>query len=366
MSYLPRVGKLSHHVMPAKAGIQGRRNTLAPWIPAFAGMTLLMVVLIFPKNIYAALEDALPKPYPAPDISGPGPWLNSPALTPADLKGKVVLVDFWTYTCINCLRTLPYLRAWHERYKDQGFVLLGVHSPEFEFEKNPANVEKAVKRFKISWPVVQDNDMTIWRRFNNRYWPAHYLISREGQVVYTHFGEGNYDRTETNIRTLLAAEGPMAEVKEDAGGPGQRQTPELYLGSTRGASLIPEGDNIYKFPANLPADQWALNGKWDRSNESVEAMESGAALRLHFYGAKVFLVMGSKDKKPVRVKILHNGQPLAEHAGKDVKDGVVEVSEQRLYELFERKNGVFSGGEGVIEIQAEQPGLQAYAFTFGG
>jgi thiol-disulfide isomerase/thioredoxin len=338
MSHLPRVGRLS----------------------------LLLVFLFLSFPVHAALEDALAKPYSVPNISGPGPWLNSPALTPKDLKGKVVLVDFWTYSCINCLRTLPYLRAWYERYKDQGFVILGVHAPEFEFEKVPANVEKAVKRFKVSWPVVQDNDMTIWRRFNNRYWPAHYLIDREGQVVYTHFGEGNYDRTENNIRTLLAAEGPMAEVKEQAGGPGQRQTPEVYLGSVRGASLNMEIDRSYRFPANLPMDSWALNGKWERSHESVESAEAGASLRLRFYGAKAFLVMGTKSGKPLHVKVLYNGQPLAEHAGKDVKKGIVEVGEQRLYELFDRKSGVFSGGEGVLELQTEEPGLQAYAFTFGG
>ncbi|HVY13287.1 MAG TPA: thioredoxin family protein [Alphaproteobacteria bacterium] len=332
--------------------------------------SIIALLVAFAAPLHAEdLKDALPQPYQAPDIASPGPWLNSDPLTIHDLKGKVVLVDFWTYSCINCLRTLPYIKAWYEHYKDQGFVVLGIHAPEFDFEKNTTNVEKAIKRFKISYPVVQDNDHLLWNRFSNQYWPAHYLIGRDGKVVYTHFGEGDYDTTEHNIRTLLGTRAPVAQMEEPQERAAYQQSQETYLGSARGEryTLIPAGGpNAYKFPDNLAPDYWSLNGRWKQTAQYVEALQPGSSLRLHFRGGKVFLVLGTAGGKPVRAKILYDGKPVADKAGKDVKNGVVEITDYRLYELFDRKSrSLFGSEEGVIEIQAEQPGLQAYAFTFG-
>jgi thiol-disulfide isomerase/thioredoxin len=320
----------------------------------FLPFLFLLLSLSMPAHA-EELKGALEKPYPAPSIKSSGEWLNSPALTDKDLKGKVVLIDFWTYSCINCLRTLSYLKAWHETYKDQGLVILGVHSPEFDFEKNKTNVEKAVSRFKLRYPIVMDNDMAIWDRFKNRYWPAHYLINRKGQVVYTHFGEGQYDVTENNIRALLAAKGDMAEVEEDSGRAESGQTPETYLGTSRMKNFVAVPG------AELPSDHWALDGKWTKGKESVTAEEAGSALRLSFRAGKVFLVMGSRDGAPVTAKITLNGMLIGDKGGKDVAQGMVDVTEHRLYELASLKEA----GEGVIGIEATRPGLQLYAFTFG-
>ncbi|MBI3419485.1 MAG: thioredoxin family protein [Proteobacteria bacterium] len=334
------------------------------------GVLLFLALLLFPIPTFAAsLDGGLDKPYAAPDIASKGPWLNSDPLTIHDLKGKVALVDFWTYSCINCLRTLPYLKAWQERYKDQGFIIIGVHSPEFDFEKNTTNVEKAINRFHITYPVVQDNDRFIWDRFGNEYWPAHYLIDRQGRVVYTHFGEGEYDRTEHNIRALLETNAPLAKLEEEPARAAYHQSLETYLGSERGerAQLIPTGaPDTYKFPEELSHDYWSLQGKWKRADQYVEAQSSAAGLRLRFRGGKVFLVLGTADGQPVHARIFYDGKLVGDKAGKDVKDGFVEIKEHRLYELFDRKSkSIFGSDEGIIEIETERPGLQAYAFTFG-
>lgn len=313
-------------------------------------------------------------PVPAPEIESPAAnWINSQPLNLKALKGKVVLVDFWTYSCINCLRTLPYLRAWHEAYKDQGLVIVGVHAPEFDFEKNKANVEKAMKRFRIAWPIVQDNDHLIWNRYQNRFWPAKYLIDRDGNIAYTHFGEGAYEETETTIRTLLSSKGSMAKVQDVEGQAAYHQTAETYLGTSRAERLqnaslmnIAQQVNQYSYPRELEADGWALDGEWQRYDERSVARGKDAGIRLNFRGGKVFLVLGSEGAKPVKAEILLNGKPVADKAGRDVKDGVVEVKEHRLYELIDLKRNGASGEANIIEIKAREPGLEAYAFTFGG
>ncbi|HVY55159.1 MAG TPA: cytochrome c biogenesis protein CcdA, partial [Thermodesulfobacteriota bacterium] len=188
------------------------------------------------------LEDALPEPYAAPDFSGIATWINSKPLTMKELRGKVVLIDFWTYSCINCIRTLPYIKSWDEKYRDDGLVIVGVHSPEFEFEKNADNVRKAVASNGIEYPVALDNNFDTWRNFNNRYWPAHYLIDREGRVVYTHFGEGKYDVTENNIRFLLGLEGDMEKGRSMPAPYSTNQTPETYLGYERADSYRGTGE----------------------------------------------------------------------------------------------------------------------------
>ncbi len=315
-------------------------------------MRLLFAILLLLSA--PASAEMLAKPILAPDIATKGEWLNSPALSSADLKGKVVLVDFWTYSCINCLRTLPYIKSWYQAYKDKGFVVIGVHAPEFDFEKNIANVEKAIRRFDIPYPIVQDNDHTLWNRFKNQYWPAHYLINKSGQIVYTHFGEGNYDVTEKAIRDALNETGKKAKLSDAVEGYTLNQTPETYLGTARAERLVKAWDN-------LTADNWTLVGDWKRAAEYSEA-NAGAALKMHFRGGKVFLVLGTADGKPVKAKISFDGKPAIDVAGKDVKDAEVTVTDHRLYELIDLKKN----GEGIFEISTTQGGLRAFAFTFGG
>lgn len=313
------------------------------------------------------LEEALAEPYTAPDFAGISAWINSKPLTMEELRGKIVLVDFWTYSCINCVRTFPYIKSWDEKYRDDGLVIVGVHSPEFEFEKDLDNVKKAVASNGIKYPVALDNNFETWTNFKNRYWPAHYLIDREGRVVYTHFGEGKYDVTENNIRFLLGLDAVKPE--EPAPVPYSKgQTPETYLGYSRAenyngkGAVSPNQQSDYTFPESLPRDGWALDGKWTVSGEKITADEPGAALRLNFAAKKVFLVLGTSTGKPVNAEIALNGKPVDGERGNDVTpSGRVTVEGNTLYELIDQKE--FAAG--VIEIRADEPGLEAYAFTFG-
>ncbi|BAP88434.1 thiol-disulfide isomerase [Burkholderiales bacterium GJ-E10] len=314
----------------------------------------------------AGLEDGLPEPFPAPDFAGIAAWINSPPLTMAGLRGKVVLIDFWTYSCINCVRTLPYLTAWDRKYRRDGLVIVGVHAPEFRFETRLANVQAAVARYGIRYPVALDSGLHTWSNFHNEYWPAHYLIDRRGRVVYTHFGEGQYDVTENNIRVLLGLHG---KVRPD-GTPvpiSPVQTPETYLGYLRaerfaGTPAIEQGAaQSYRFPALLPPDSWALRGSWSVGPQKITALAPDAAIRLRFTGRKVFLVLGTSTGSPVRATILLNGSPPQASAGRGAPGGTATIARDTLYELIDQ-GAVRSG---VVEIRADQPGLEAYAFTFG-
>lgn len=301
------------------------------------------------------LRHALDNPYPAPEITGIEGWINSAPLTMAGLKGKVVLVDFWTYSCINCVRTLPYVTAWYDKYKDDGFVVLGLHAPEFAFERRRSNVEDAVKSHGIRYPVALDNMLRTWRNFENRYWPAHYLIDRDGRVVYTHFGEGNYDVTEANIRALLGVDGDnIAAPHDDAGVRGQ--SPETYLGFERAAHFagqLSAGNNTeYAFADTLDLHSWSLSGGWRSDREYIESTTPQAGLRYRFYGAKVFLVMGSADGRPVTVKVDVDGAEQPD----------ITVDRQTIYKVIDLPRPQ----DGLLELRADRPGLQAYAFTFGG
>lgn len=317
-----------------------------------------------------ALLYGLENPAAAPAIAGIETWFNTEApIDLADLKGKVVLVDFWTYSCINCVRTLPYVTAWYDRYKDDGFVVIGVHTPEFAFEKKPENVQNALARHGIRYPVGMDNNWGTWKSFENKYWPAHYLIDKEGRVVYTHYGEGNYPIMENNIRYLLGIHDavPGAEVNP-VGRSAQGQTPETYLGTGRVKNFLPDGgltgnvDQTYGFAEALPLHHWSLNGDWRAEKSSITALASGAQLRLHFKSGKVFLVMGTLDGNPVDVQIKLNGKAAtARTAGKDVKDGILTVTHETIYELIAQDTVT----EAVLEIEADRAGLQVYAFTFG-
>ncbi len=313
------------------------------------------------------LQDALPNPYPAPEFSGIESWINTSPLTLKSLKGKVVLIDFWTYSCINCIRTLPYLTQWDRQYRNKGLVIIGVHAPEFEFEKNLSNVQTAARKYGISYPIAMDNRLDTWTQFNNRYWPAHYLIDQQGRVVYTHFGEGNYAETENNIRYLLglkATTSAQAELPQGS----RDQTPETYLGYERAEnfagheSVILNSIRTFTLPKFLATDQWALSGKWRIRSQFITAEEANAKLQLNFIAGKVFLVLGTREGKPVNVSLKLNGEPLeAAASGKDVTHGKLTVNQHALYELVNQK----TVKNGLIEITANAPGLEAYAFTFG-
>ncbi len=308
----------------------------------------------------------------APEFSGIEHWLNTDiALTMKDLRGKVVLVDFWTYSCINCIRTLPHVTSWYEKYKDQGFVVVGVHTPEFAFEKKTSNVEDALKQYGINYPVAQDNNYVTWRAYNNRYWPAHYLIDVDGNIREYHFGEGNYEETEQAIRSLLEEAGrsvatytPTSVATEI---PGRDQTPETYLGSARmerfGSPEKVTGEiQVFTAPETLRRDYFAYTGTWRVDSEKALAV-SDAGLTLHFRGKKVFLVLAPSDNTIQGIaKVFLDGVLITdESAGSDVKDGQVIVDKDRLYELFDGK-GV--SGEHTLRIEFESSGTAAYAFTF--
>jgi cytochrome c biogenesis protein CcdA/thiol-disulfide isomerase/thioredoxin len=301
------------------------------------------------------LENGLDQTYPAPEFAGITAWLNSPPLTMQSLKGKVVLVDFWTYSCINCIRTLPYITGWDKEYRNRGLVIVGVHAPEFEFEKSQSNVAAALEAHGIHYPVALDNALSTWVNFNNRYWPAHYLIDRAGRVVYTHFGEGEYDVTENNIRFLLGLKDKAEAEKEIT--PQAGQTPETYLGYARAARFggespfVRDRKSAYHLPETLPANNWALGGDWEIRGEKIISGGKGATLRLNFTAQKVFLVLGSATDKPLHITLRLNGKPA----------GSMTIDRHKLYELISQK----SFGAGLLEIEADAPGLEAYAFTFG-
>ncbi|MEI6730390.1 MAG: redoxin family protein, partial [Pseudomonadota bacterium] len=303
-----------------------------------------------------SLQDGLETPYPAPEFAGIEAWLNANPLTMQSLKGKVVLIDFWTYSCINCVRTLPYITKWDEQYRDQGLVIIGVHAPEFEFEKNKDNVAAAIAAHNIKYPVALDNRLDTWQNFKNRYWPAHYLIDKDGKIVYTHFGEGKYDITENNIRYLLGLTGKTAAEAETRKST-FAQTPETYLGYSRSqnfadpASIKQDAIALYKQAKFLPSDHWGLVGKWQVEGERIVSGEADAALQINFTAKKVFLVLGTKDNKPINVDLSLNGEKLKS----------INVDRHNLYELVNQD----TAKNALLEIKASKPGLEAYAFTFG-
>jgi thiol-disulfide isomerase/thioredoxin len=315
-----------------------------------------------------------------PSFGGATGWLNSPPLTPADLRGKVVLVDFWTYTCINWLRQLPYVRAWAGKYTGHGLVVLGVHTPEFAFEHNADNVRRAVEDMRVDYPVAIDNDYAIWRAFDNHYWPALYFADAQGQVRHHHFGEGEYQRSEMIIQQLLAEAGsggtgrelvlPDADGIEAAANWASLRTPENYTGYERTENfaspggVIPDRPHVYVAPARLPLNHWALSGQWTAEEQATTANTAGGQIAYRFHARDLHLVMGpAAPETSVRYRVLLDGQPPGPTHGIDVDgqgDGM--VTEQRLYQLIRQPGSVT---ERTFEITFLDPGVQVYAFTFG-
>ncbi len=288
----------------------------------------------------------------APGFAGITQWLNSNPLTKEQLKGKVVLIDFWTYSCINCLRTLPYVTKWYDTYKDKGFVVIGVHTPEFAFEKETGNVQTAIEHLKINYPVVQDNDYVTWKAYKNKYWPAEYLIDQNGNIVYTHFGEGNYDHTENAIRQLLGIDKPVA--KESGQDLSSIHSPEMYFNLARLKNLTPgqspsEQIKNYLFPQTLALNEFAIEGQWQFSNENAELIKGPGKIRLHFSSGKVFMVAAAN--KAVTVKITVDGKAQQP----------VTINMSQLYTLFDSNDY----REHTIDIEIPSAGFEAFTFTFG-
>ncbi|MFH2115429.1 MAG: cytochrome c biogenesis protein DipZ [Spirochaetota bacterium] len=295
---------------------------------------------------------------------GSGVWINSAPLSAVDLVGKVVLIDFWTYSCINCIRTLPYLRAWHDRYADAGLVVIGVHSPEFAFERSEANVRKAALDLGVNWPVAMDNDFGIWKAYANRYWPAHYLYGRDGKLADTHFGEGAYKETERLIQKLLGVSAPIAANGIRGSEPiAADRSPETYLGygrSERFASPEPldrDGTADYKLPpGELETNQWGLEGRWTVGNESAVA-EAGSSISFRFQAAGIYLVMNPLPGEALEAFVTVDGRPVD---GGDVQSGVLSLDSDRLYRLYEGAEP--ASGTLRIEFRGK---AEVYAFTFG-
>jgi cytochrome c biogenesis protein CcdA/thiol-disulfide isomerase/thioredoxin len=315
-----------------------------------------------------------------PALSGAVAWLNSPPLTATALRGKVVLIDFWTYSCINCLRALPYVKSWYERYRAQGLVVIGVHAPEFAFEKDAENVTRAVRDLGITYPVALDNDYAIWKAFDNQYWPAHYFIDAQGRIRGHHFGEGDYAGSELLIRRLLSEAGAthLPAAAQAIQGTGVQaassapavNSPETYLGYARAANFASVGGvvrdepNSYAAPGALRLNQWALSGAWQVDGEKAVATAAGAVIVFRFHARDLHLVLGPHDaRRPVRFRVSIDGREPGADRGSDVQpDGTGSVSEQRLYQLLRQSD---PGADHTFAIQFLDPGVQAYSFTFG-
>ena len=325
---------------------------------------------------------AVPLPFEGemPSLSGATAWLNAPPLSAADLRGKVVLVDFWTYTCINWLRTLPYVRAWADKYREHGVVVIGVHTPEFPFEHDLENVRRAVQDMRVSYPVAIDNDYAIWDAFNNQYWPALYLVDAQGRIRSHQFGEGAYEQSEMIIQQLLAEAGigGIAHdlVSADAQGPevaadwGDLRSPENYLGDERTQNFASPGGavvdrrHVYTVPERLRLNQWALAGEWTVGRGAVVLKAANGRIAYRFHARDLHLVMGPvAPGTSVRFRVLIDGQAPGAAHGIDVDaQGYGSVTDQRLYQLIRQPTPI-SDREFAIEFL--DPGVAVFAFTFG-
>lgn len=332
-----------------------------------------LVKNLLKKNNSLMDKNLVGKPMPnegsfpqAPELIAGGEWLNSTPLTLSSLRGKVVLIDFWTYTCINCIRTLPYLKSWNEKYKDKGLVIIGVHTPEFEFEKNLRNVQRAVADFKITYPVMQDNDYATWNAYSNHYWPAHYLIDKNGAVRDTHFGEGAYDETEEMIQKLLKETG--ASVKDKIANPTysiDSLSPETYLGYSRmsgfssNEQVSQDVKTIYSIPSSIALNTFAFGGSWMIGEQTTRAYK-GSTIEYHFQAKDVYLVINTTSNSEIQVSL--DGKVVdTTVAGEDVKQGTVVVESNRLYHLIKLPKAE----DHILKLQFLDDNASVYAFTFG-
>ena len=302
-----------------------------------------------------------------PSLSGAVTWFNSKPLTPAELRGKVVLVEFWTYTCVNWLRTLPYERAWAEKYKDQGLVVIGVHTPEFSFEKDLDNIQRAMREMNITFPVAVDSNYAIWNAFDNNYWPAMYFIDTQGRIRHHHYGEGGYDESEHVIQSLLAEAGqkkvPQGLVSVDPRGLEVAadwpdvQSPENYLGSERTAGFVPNA-------TTLRLNEWTLAGDWSHHKDAVVANKAGGTITYRFHARDVNLIMSPPARgTSVRFRVLLDGKPPGDaHGGDTNAQGYGAAGEQGTYQLIRQHKPIV---ERTFEIEFLDPKVAAYDFTFG-
>jgi thiol-disulfide isomerase/thioredoxin len=315
-----------------------------------------------------------------PSLVGAIAWLNSQPLTVDGLRGKVVLINFWTYTCINWLRQLPYVRAWAEKYKDQGLTVIGVHTPEFEFEKNIDNVRRASTEMRIDYPIAVDNNYAVWRAFGNHYWPALYFIDTQGRIRHHQFGEGEYEQSERVIQQLLSESGTnrvgqdMVEVEargfEAAADWNSLKSPENYLGYQRTENFASSGSavlnkpRLYTAPAQLKRNQWALSGDWTIGRKAIVLNKSGGRIAYCFHARDLHLVMGPAERgTSVRFRVLVDGQPAVAARGLDLDvRGEGTVTEQRLYQLVRQPQPIT---DRQFEIEFLDAGVEAFAFTFG-
>jgi Thiol-disulfide isomerase and thioredoxins len=290
----------------------------------------------------------------APEFAGIDHWFNSPPLTMAGLRGKVVLIDFWAYSCINCVRAMPHVEHWYETYRDKGLVVVGVHSPEFDFEHDPANVQAAVKRLGVTYPVAMDGHMDTWQAWHNQYWPAEYLVDRNGQLIGHHYGEGDYDRMENAIRLLLGLDKLPPAGSANTFDPGPGDTPELHLGShdQSGFGSVENGsEGVHRFspPARLAVHHYALTGQWEIMPQYARLVGTRGELQLRFKAAKLYMVASAEQATPLEVSVDGKPQPP------------VTVQGSRLYTLFDSHDD----REHLLILRIPQRDLHVYSFTFG-
>lgn len=322
-----------------------------------------------------------PTNQPLPALDGATTWINSPPLDAQALRGKVVLVDFWTYSCVNCLRTLPYVRAWAEKYRSLGLVVIGAHTPEFEFERSTANVQRAVKDLGIAYPVAVDSRQALWNAFGTRAWPTFYFVDAQGRVRHRQLGEGRYDQAERMIQQLLREAGrsdvpddlvsPRGEGTQAAAGPQAPMTDETYLGAERAEGFVAASGSLrtgttqtYVAAPRLGLNQWTLAGSWNIGAQQIEVTRPGGRIALHFRARDLHLVLGpARDGRPVRFKVRIDGKAPGADRGSDIgADGEGRIEAQRLYQLV--RQGA-DGRERLFEIEFLDEGARAYAFTFG-
>ena len=304
---------------------------------------------------------------PAPMFGGATAWLNSQPLERQALRGHVVLVDFWTFTCINWIRTAPYRRAWSHAYRDEGVTVVGVHTPEFSFEHDVDSVRLAIRQRGLDYPVAVDNDYTIWDAFDNSYWPALYIVDKEGSIRHAHFGEGGYAASERVLQRLLGVDRELVSVEgrgvEAEADWGHLRTPETYLGSGRGGALAVSRDGFYEIPQRLTLNRWALSGEWGIGREQVVLKQAGGSIAFRFHARDVHLVLSHQPGIRIPYQVSLDGKPPAASHGVDVdRSGEGLLDGGRLYHLIRTHDTV---RERTLRIAFSEPGAEAYVFTFG-